>query len=81
MLNITLESQLRAETSYYHLLSPSKTFKCHKHQILQQKLPCIHGYLVKLLISDGTISFDTSRAIQLQGSAQYYRQTLQAQLK
>lgn len=56
-------------------------FKHHTHQILQQKLSRIHGYVVKLFISVGAISLDTGREIQLQGSEQYYQQTLEAQSK
>lgn len=70
-----------SKASNYHLLSPSEMFNRHKHQILQQKLPCIHCYLVKLFISLGTFSFHPGRAIQLQGSEQYHWQTLWAQLK
>lgn len=72
---------ISSKSSSYHLLSPSEMFNRRKHQILQQKLPCIHGYLVKLFISVGTFSFDPGRAIQLQGSEQYHWQTLWAQLK
>lgn len=72
---------ISSKPSNYPLLSTSEMFNHHKHQILQQKLSCIHGYLVKLFISVGTFSFDPGRAIQLQGSEQYYWQTLWAQLK